>query len=1286
MIVFLFSKELPIANTGFGGNLLNKEHRNKPIPMVYGAVEKAPAFPLINTQSQNDETDIEIICDDVNSGRGIEMGGFFTDQNAQNLTDDTAPLYIYKDNYFLVLKDYNREAAYEIGDGEFFYDDYEQYTIEDNKLKIRKKYNRNRGLNPPAMNELQTVVRRYPNSMKMLIDPSYGEIESDAWLDLVGYGVHFLNFPVKSPELAFDNREATLLSNELTYVSNINENDYKETFALIPDFDMETSYEGTQLVSDFRNGEMYSNTQSDTYQYQVMNWFHRYAHIHNEDYANPTVTYIKMPNQHAVKAYAGRKIWEKLIELEAVEYTDISEVPQSLWDNVFSNNSDRLNCFSHISPIQTALWANKSGLTIPQEVLDLDKSTELFTKYGTDSPNGFESACQTEQWERTQGQKVNYPQGMWYQFRLINEYAVLLGKNYVCVSLNNESIEHGNFLTATEENEDLGNYFYYNFFDIGDEFEFLFNADDFPQYHPIQRTGSGDYLSGYGRAAYTYYTALWNGVEEENAPDANITSGCNLQNLPYFGRYGFGTGNYSTEADEGFAKWVLWVRNTVESDIGTEQSPNRANEYNLYEPANVKVYANTLMPLRHYCKPKSNSYHHAGQTGGYHFQTGSILPFDAQQIVLFSNSELSNRLGCVFIFNDIDLQDDIKCDTFFEGKIKVRFNEESTSDSNKNFLLGLGAIDIDEDEEFNWSSFDTAFDTDNVALIDLPLDECLNTEESMVEFNSHINPQDMQEGHSNQFSGVPTDYIIPEFWKANNFNCLTMIYKLDKNGSDDSFAKMFTQIYNASILQYIVFGKALDSNLYVNSFGRVNTLDDVVDSPEGLIFKYTGESVSGIENYDSQEDYDNQVSTIESPFSIIYHILEKEVGIENPIEIDENESLEVSEVSLAFSINKKIKAKELINNICTNTNIFPMFKSTSKFSFTSIKSSYSENDVHATILSSEIVKSSFTRTPLQKIYTLVNVKYMKDYESGDYLKETGYIDGYDCYGNGDNFTRINTGALGYSYDFLALDREDNVYNFEAEFIRNQVDADKLRDFLYMYNCNQHNIFKLTLPLKYLYLEVGDIVRFDSLIENMLAYGEDYTKIQVRNAQIIYPYFIIDSINKKQKSIDLQVTQLHNLQRRFTPFVGSISRSFGLFDGVETGDGYDMGDWELLRNYLDGQELYFTNEQKRVSDTSPVPAGDGYLDDDDLATLICMIGGFEISDAIEGATGDLNQDSVVNIIDVIGITSLIANFNPPTEEELTYTDMNNDGVLNVVDIIEVINQIIDSSSNEESGDY
>ena len=82
-------------------------------------------------------------------------------------------------------------------------------------------------------------------------------------------------------------------------------------------------------------------------------------------------------------------------------------------------------------------------------------------------------------------------------------------------------------------------------------------------------------------------------------------------------------------------------------------------------------------------------------------QKAIVMPFDAQQITLFSDSEQSNRLGCVFVFNDIDLQDDIKCDTFFEGKIKVRFNEETSNDSNKNFLLGLGAVDIDEDEEFN---------------------------------------------------------------------------------------------------------------------------------------------------------------------------------------------------------------------------------------------------------------------------------------------------------------------------------------------------------------------------------------------------------------------------------------------------------------------------------------------------------------------------------------------------------------------------------------------------------
>ena len=214
--------------------------------------------------------------------------------------------------------------------------------------------------------------------------------------------------------------------------------------------------------------------------------------------------------------------------------------------------------------------------------------------------------------------------------------------------------------------------------------------------------------------------------------------------------------------------------------------------------------------------------------------------------------------------------------------------------------------------------------------------------------------------------------------------------------------------------------------------------------------------------------------------------------------------------------------------------------------------------------------------------------------------------------------------------------------------------------MYMYNCNQHNIFKLTLPLKYLYLEVGDVVRFDKLIENTLAYGEDYTADNVtRNAQTIYPFFIIDSIDKKQKSITIQVTQLHNLQKTFQPEIGSVSRSFGVGEVV----GYNESDSTILENYLLGGEMYFTNEQKRVSDWNL----DGYIDNGDLQQINYAI--------LSGGSGDINLDGMVNVVDIIEMVNIIVGGSEPTDEQLAYGDTNGDGLINVTDIIATVNQII-----------
>ena len=96
------------------------------------------------------------------------------------------------------------------------------------------------------------------------------------------------------------------------------------------------------------------------------------------------------------------------------------------------------------------------------------------------------------------------------------------------------------------------------------------------------------------------------------------------------------------------------------------------------------------------------------------------------------------------------------------------------------------------------------------------------------------------------------------------------------------------------------------------------------------------------------------------------------------------------------------------------------------------------------------------------------------------------------------------------------------------------------NYIYLFNCNQHTIVKCTLPLKYMKLEVGDIIEFDKLNNNVKAFGEDYTQENIRNGQKIYKYFIINSINKSSKNIKLECMQLHELVGDFTAGNGSVS--------------------------------------------------------------------------------------------------------------------------------------------------
>lgn len=56
----------------------------------------------------------------------------------------------------------------------------------------------------------------------------------------------------------------------------------------------------------------------------------------------------------------------------------------------------------------------------------------------------------------------------------------------------------------------------------------------------------------------------------------------------------------------------------------------------------------------------------------------------------------------------------------------------------------------------------------------------------------------------------------------------------------------------------------------------------------------------------------------------------------------------------------------------------------------------------------------------------------------------------------------------------------------------------------------------------------------------------------------------------------------------------------------------------------------------------------------------------------GMLGDLNQDEILNILDIIIMVNIILDL----ENDQQLADMNEDGVVNILDVITLINAILD----------
>ena len=65
----------------------------------------------------------------------------------------------------------------------------------------------------------------------------------------------------------------------------------------------------------------------------------------------------------------------------------------------------------------------------------------------------------------------------------------------------------------------------------------------------------------------------------------------------------------------------------------------------------------------------------------------------------------------------------------------------------------------------------------------------------------------------------------------------------------------------------------------------------------------------------------------------------------------------------------------------------------------------------------------------------------------------------------------------------------------------------------------------------------------------------------------------------------------------------------------------------------------------------------------------------VQNQINGELGDVNTDSIIDILDVVNIVNFIMGNSQPTFEQQYLGDLNQDSIINIQDIILIINIIL-----------
>ena len=445
------------------------------------------------------------------------------------------------------------------------------------------------------------------------------------------------------------------------------------------------------------------------------------------------------------------------------------------------------------------------------------------------------------------------------------------------------------------------------------------------------------------------------------------------------------------------------------------------------------------------------------------------------------------------------------------------------------------------------------------AYFKLSRDIMLFTDESGALFNTPTSLPLIRLAHEN--NALPS---CGDGWSSMEFFMYDRTYGNTTSGNvgfhtgADITMNIDLDIQDIEVTSIVNYDDVLEKNYYLNSEGRTDSFlrdyQHTFINPNGQSqdFTYT------------PSDY------LINPADIVRHILVEECKISND-SFDEDEFNEAwmachGSIRHDYSVNKKINSLDLFSEISKSSMITPRIKNNGKIGFIATNKYYHYQRDYVPARQIEIddvISYKLSLTPANNVVSKLDVSYAYDYEQDNTLKTTDSID-------------MSPPELIY----LGIeDLEDSYENLDTKYIQDESSANNLRDLKFYDKKTQHLQIELRLPLSYIDLETGDLVKIQELIDGIKAHGIDYTEPKIFGDALRYPLFQVIEIAKNIDFVTIKLHQLHALDSldNITHIGGHFNDWYDAFDLDEEIDfvPYVIDGYQSFNEFLIGKNSDFS---------------------------------------------------------------------------------------------------------------